>query len=353
MNALHDLLRAADEARRQQGAALDRLGFGPHTTPSRPVRRSPAGDLLAYQAANERQPAVLIVPAPIKTAYIWDLAPGRSVVQRLRATDVQVYLLAWQRPQPRDNWMGLAQYADRAISDCLEAIENETGAAKIFVTGHSLGGTLAAIFSSLHPDRLHGLIELEGPMEFGAGRLETAMAGGPPASAVTGLVGNVPGSLLDWMSVWADPFTFSAEPWLDWLQSSRSADERRLHWQVRRWALDETPIARQLFEEVEEELYRRNRFAEGELRIDGRPARPQAIEAPIVAILDRRSRIVPPPSVEAYRSRTGSSDVQILDYPGDTGVLMQHVGVLVGERAHKLLWPSILQWIEQRLPQAA
>jgi polyhydroxyalkanoate synthase len=147
------------------------------------------------------------------------------------------------------------------------------------------------------------------------------------------------------MSVWADPLSFSAEPWIDWLQSSGSTHERRLHWQVRRWSLDESPMARRLYEEVEEELYRRNRFAEGELRIDGRPARAQAIEAPILAVLDRRSRIVPAPSVEAYRRRTASKDVQILEYPGDTGVMMQHVGVLVGRNAHAALWPAVASWL--------
>jgi polyhydroxyalkanoate synthase subunit PhaC len=99
------------------------------------------------------------------------------------------------------------------------------------MAGHSLGGTLAAIFASLHPGRLHGR--------------------------------NVPGTALDLMSAWADPVSFSAEPWMDLPQSSRSADARRLHWQVRRWSLDESPMARRLFEEVEEALYRQNRFAEG------------------------------------------------------------------------------------------
>lgn len=330
---------------------LDRLGFGPRTTPSRTVRNTGAGELYAYQAPEDRRPAILIVPAPIKAAYIWDLSPERSVVRRLHEADMQVYLAAWRRPEARDDWMGLAEYADRAIGVCLDAIGQETGAAKVFIAGHSLGGTFAAIFSSLHPERVQGLIELEGPMEFGAGRLEAAIAAAPPAGAVTGVLGNVPGTALDLMSVWADPLSFSAEPWIDWLRSTASADERRLHWQVRRWTLDESPMARRLFEEVEQELYRQNRFAKGELRIDGRPARPQAIEAPIVAVLDRRSRIVPAPSVEAYRPRTGSTDVQVLEYAGDTGVMMQHVGVLVGRNAHESLWPTVLTWLRQRTAQ--
>lgn len=324
---------------------LERLGFGPQTRPSRTVRSWRAAHLHAYQPARKRQPALLIVPAPIKTAYIWDLAPGASAVERCVSAGLQVYMSVWQRPETGDEGMGLAEYADKTIGACLDEIRAETGEAKAFVAGHSLGGTLAAIFASLHPERVRGLIELEAPVQFGAGVLEAAAARGPSPSAIAEALGNVPGTFLDWASSHADPLTFNAEPWLDWLQSARSPGAHRLHWQVRRWSLDESPMARRLFEEVGEMLYRENRFAEGRLRVGGRLADPRAIDAPIVAVLDPRSWIVPPPSIEAYRTCSGSPDVRLVEYNGDAGVMMQHVGVLVGSNAHEAVWPRLLAWI--------
>jgi polyhydroxyalkanoate synthase len=231
----------------------------------------------------------------------------------------------------------------------MEAVREETGADRAFLAGHSLGGTLAAIYASLHPQRVRGMIALEAPIAFGAGPFEAAAAVAPPSAAITRPFGNMPGSYLDMASVAADPLTFNAEPFTDWLRSSVSAEARRLHWQVRRWTLDETPMAQRLFEEVDEALYRSNRFARGELRIAGLLADPRAIEAPIVAVLDRRSRIVPPASIEAYRTHTGSKDVEILEYAGDTGVVVQHVGVLVGPSAHAHLWPRICGWARSRV----
>lgn len=330
--------------RRQQGTLLDALGFGPQPKPSRTVWTSRAARVLAYQAPNARQPAILMVPAPIKTSYIWDMASGASALERWLVAGMQAYLIAWQLPDDGDEWMGLDEYASRSILECLQAVAAETGHSKVFLAGHSLGGTLAAIFASLHPERVRALIELEGPMAFGTGQLEAALARAPPAGAITQALGNVPGTFLDWASAWADPLTFGVEPWIDWMASGRSAAAHRLHWQVRRWSLDESPIARKLFDEVADALYRENRFAERCLRIGGRLADPRAIEVPILAVLDPRSRIVPPASVEAYRTCTGSSDVEILEYRGDTGVLMQHVGVLIGENAHASLWPQILDW---------
>jgi polyhydroxyalkanoate synthase len=37
----------------------------------------------------------------------------------------------------------------------------------------------------------------------------------------------------------------------------------------------------------------------------------------------------------------------VLHYEGDVGVSLQHVAPLVGRRAHALLWPGILDWIER------
>jgi polyhydroxyalkanoate synthase len=47
------------------------------------------------------------------------------------------------------------------------------------------------------------------------------------------------------------------------------------------------------------------------------------------------------PFVEAAASR----DKTVLDYAGDVGVSLRHVGPLVGRNAHALLWPQIVDWI--------
>lgn len=339
----------SDVVRRQQGHWMDRLGFGPEPTPSRVVHCHTGVQLLAYQQPNAQQPVLLIVPAPIKTPYIWDLAPESSVVQRCLGAGVQVYLMEWQRPQPGDEQMGLAEYADSLIAQCLRAIARETGQSKVFLAGHSLGGTFAAIFASLHTARLHGLIELEGPILFGpeVGKLESTVVKSPPGRALGDAFGNVPGSFLNIASSWADFATFNQEPWIDRLRTWSSPRARRAHWRVRRWTLDEMPLPQRLFEEIVDGLYRGNRFACGTLQVDGRVADPHAITTPILAVSDPRSRVVPAKSVEAYHYLTESRDVQILQYQGDVGVMLQHVGVLVGENAHKSLWPLVLAWMHQ------
>jgi polyhydroxyalkanoate synthase len=342
---MYALVDAADEARRLQGLVLERLGYGPVTTPSRTVCESSIADLIAYQDPGPERLCALLIPAPIKTHYIWDLDPAVSAVRRFLHAGLQVYLVRWRRP-PAKRGLGLAAYGDDAIAKCLDALRAETGQERTILAGHSLGGTLAAIFASLHPERVHGLVELEGPIEFGEGMIEALVAAVPETLARMESADTVPGTLLDVASVQADPLGFGAEPWLDLLASSPDPERRRLHLQVRRWTLDETPMAAALLDEVANRLYRDNQFAEGRLEVGGRLATPGAITAPVLGVLDPNSRIVPPSSIEAYRGRTRSSGVTLATYTGESGVVMQHVGVLVGRNAHRTLWPQIATWLQ-------
>lgn len=339
-----------DWSRRRLGEALDALGLGPIETPSRVLFAEAAVTLRAYGAGEGAGPAILLVPAPIKAAYVWDLAPRASVVRQCLRAGLRTHLVQWQRPGADEQGFGLAEYADRLILDCLQAIESEGGGRRAFLAGHSLGGTLAAIFASLHPERVAGLVLLGAPLHFGpdVGDLGPLVAIAPPARSLTRSTARVPGSALDVVSALASPWTFEWSRWLDWLASLPDARARETHLRVERWALDEMPLARQLFEDVVELLYREDRLMRGSLSIGGRRVGPELLVAPLLSVLDARCRVVPPESVVPYVRAAGSAQKRLIWYEGDVGVALQHVGMLVGENAHRRLWPEVLRWVRQQ-----
>src|SRR3954470_18324880 len=148
-----------DEARRQVGRGLDVLGLGPQETPYRVVAEWPGARLRAYhEQARTDGPVLLIVPAPFKRVYLWDLLPEVSVVRRCLERGLRVYLLEWLTPTQREDGFGFADYADCLPTAALDAIQAETGVATPVLAGHSLGGTLAAIFATLAPERVGGLV---------------------------------------------------------------------------------------------------------------------------------------------------------------------------------------------------
>lgn len=331
-----------DSMRRTGGNILDFIGSGPVTTPAREIFSDGLLTLKSY--GSFREIAVLIVPAPFKRSYIWDILPDASVVRRFLREQIKVYMIEWQRPGNRED-AGLAEYAETSISKCLSFIERETGRKKLFIAGNSLGGTLAAVFSCLHTEKVKGLILIGAPLSFGPGTgdIDRLVAMGPFMNSARG---NVPGSFLNTLSFIASPAAFAFDRWADWLMSLADAEAMRLHLCVERWSLDESPLSRRLFEEVTEQLYRKNLFMLGKLKVGGTPVLPDAFDAPLLAVLDEKCSVVPPRSTLPFLDAAKSVEKKILWYSGDVGVSLRHVGALVGRSAHQHLWPEIVAWVK-------
>ena len=330
---------ALDTARRMQGMALDALGFGPTETPYETIFRTAGASLRRYGTGKEPGPAVVIVPAPIKRPYIWDLAPAASTVRRLLAAGARVFLLEWERTTEP---FGLAEYADRLIREALDA----AGAERAVLLAHSLGGLFAAVFAALHPERVRGLALLATPLHFAPGvGIFGAMADALPMEA---LPSSVPGSFLGAASFRAAPETFGWDRFLDLAASLGAPEALTLHLRVERWALDEFPLPGRLLAELATHLARDDAFVRGTLSVGGQLATPSRVTAPLLCVVDPRCRVVPPAAVLPFLEAAGSTDKMLLHYEGDVGVSLQHIGLLVGPQAHARLWPEIARWVERQ-----
>ncbi len=136
----------------------------------------------------------------------------------------------------------------------------------------------------------------------------------------------------------------------DLLTSGTDPEALRSHLRVTRWALDEFPFPGRLFEEVIERLYRQDGFARGRLTVGGQRVGPDRLTMPMLQVLNPHSRVVPPSSVLPVHAAAPSRDKRLLSYSGERGVGLQHVGALVGRRAHQQLWPPILAWVAALAP---
>jgi polyhydroxyalkanoate synthase len=330
------LFEQLDRVRRAQGSLLDAIGLGPLEAPYEEIHREPGMALRRYGDAKAGGPLVLVVPAPIKRPYIWDLVPEVSAVRRLLAAGARVLLADWQ---PAPSAFGLAEYADRLLLAGLDAARAE----RAVLLAHSLGGLFAAIFATLHPERVRGLGLLAAPLHFGA---ETPVFNAMVARLdAANLPEALPGSFLSAASANAAPDTFGSERLLDALLAAADAARLRTHLLVERWALDEFALPRRLVAELAMQIVREDRFMRGSLQVGARAALPAHLVAPLLCVHDPRCRLVPPAAVLPFVEAAASRDKTVLRYEGDVGVALQHVGPLVGRNAHAALWPRVLEWI--------
>jgi polyhydroxyalkanoate synthase len=338
-------LKNMDRMRQARGKMLDQLGFGPQESPFT-VLHTEAGLKLRKYGGSTGGPAVLLVPAPIKKAYIWDLTPQTSVVRLWLEQGYQVYMAEWL-PGTGPHF-GLDDYGDRLLGVCQRMIAADSGQATMTVAGHSLGGVLAAIHACLRPDAVNAVVLLEAPLHFGAdaGCFASMISATPNAQPIAEAYGEVPGAFLNMVSARAAPHAFQLERFLDRCLCMGNPQAFATHMRVERWTCDEFPLPGRMFSEVVELLYREDQLTCGTLRMGERVIGPQDLRAPLLNVVDPRSAVIPSSSVLPFHDAAASEVKRVLHYEGDVGVNLQHVGVLVGTNGHTRIWPAIFDWLK-------
>jgi poly[(R)-3-hydroxyalkanoate] polymerase subunit PhaC len=341
------MLQLMDSLRRAQGNALEMLGFGPTECGYRVLASAPRWCLRDY-AGGGSGPAVLLIPAPIKRPYIWDLAPSASAVRYCLRQGLRVYLLEWKPPRFGQGDAGLDEYADQAIVGAIAEIARAAGGKAPFLVGHSLGGTFAAIAGALEPQSVRGLVLLGSPLCFqpGSSPFRNSLVSIAPSTLSD--IDVVPGSLLSQISALAAPDSFIWSRMRDAAVSIADPLALDIHARVERWTLDEMPLPGMLVDQILGWLYREDRFCRGILPVRGNTVGPASLRLPTLAVVNTADEVAPLPSVRPFIEAMSARDKGIIEYAGETGVGLQHLAILAGRNAYARVWPEILAWLSAR-----
>ena len=337
----------SDRLRQTQASALDVFGVGPNECEFRVISSGPHWRLRQYGGPGLR-PALLIVPAPIKRPYIWDLTPSVSAVRFCLHHGLGVHLIEWVPPSDGARCAGLDEYAGQAIAACVSRVATESGEARPFLVGHSLGGTLAAIFCALEPLSARGIVLLSAPLCFeqASSRFRDALISMVPTTLSETDV--IAGSLLSQVSAMASPDTFLWSRWLDAALSVADPAAIDLHVRVERWALDEVALPGKLVNQIVQWLYRDNRLCRGALTVCGTTVGPSRLRSPLLAIVNAADEIGPLESVTPFINQMATRDAQVMVCQSEVGIGLQHLGMLAGRQAYVRVWPQIISWLRAR-----
>ncbi|MGO9008027.1 MAG: alpha/beta fold hydrolase [Beijerinckiaceae bacterium] len=334
----------ADNLRRAQANALDAFGLGPRECTFQVISSGPGWRLRDY-AGPAAEPPLLIVSSPIKRPYIWDLTPSVSAVRYCLDHGLHVYLLEWTPPAAGNGHAGLDEYIGQAIAACVTTISNTVHGTQPFLIGHSLGGALAAIFCAAEPHATRGLVLLSTPLCFeqaSSGFRDALVSLVPSGLPETDVVA---GSLLSHVSAAASPKTFLWSRWKDAALSLADPSALEIHARIERWSLDEVALPAKLVNQIVQWLYRENRLCRGTLSIGGRTLGPTSLQIPTLAIVNTGDEIAPLASIAPFIDKIENTDTRIIEYPGEVGVVLQHLGMLVGREAFARIWPQIISWL--------
>jgi polyhydroxyalkanoate synthase subunit PhaC len=125
------------------------VGVDLAVTPGSVVLRTPVFELIQYHPATAavRQVPLVIVPPTINKFYVMDLAPGRSLVEYLVGSGLQVFMISWRNPDARHAQWDFNTYG-QAVLDALDAAARITGSEQAALAGACSGGILSAMVAA-------------------------------------------------------------------------------------------------------------------------------------------------------------------------------------------------------------
>lgn len=290
---------------------------------------------------------ILLVYALINRPYILDLMPGNSFVEYLVGEGFQVYLLDWGIPGDEDAALSFDHYVLDYLPAAVRNVLRHAHAEELTLFGYCMGGTMAAMYAALFPDKpLKNLVLLTTPIAFPPDQLGLlglwTRAEYFDPERVIAAYGNAPAALIDHAMRMLKPVTNYVGTYVtmwDRLRQDRPMDT----WlAMNTWVTDGIPMAAATFRQWIRDFYQRNLLAEGELRLRGQRVRLTNISCPVLIIAGKRDHICPMPQTEATMTLIGSQDRTFLAL--DAG----HVGLLTGSDARSQMWPNVRNWLLPR-----
>jgi polyhydroxyalkanoate synthase len=70
-----------------------------------------------------------------------------------------------------------------------------------------------------------------------------------------------------------------------------------------------------------------------------------ALRVPVLALFNREDAVAPPLSIVPFIDAMSGGYASLIESPGEAGVGLQHLAILVGRQAHATVWPDIISWL--------
>ncbi len=114
-------------------------------TPGSVVLRTDVLELIQYapQTDTVREVPLLFVPPTINKFYVFDLAPGRSMIEWFVRQGQQVFAISWRNPDVQQGHFDLDTYADEVLQ-ARDAVAAITGQSAVHLNGACSGGIISA-----------------------------------------------------------------------------------------------------------------------------------------------------------------------------------------------------------------
>lgn len=297
--------------------------------------------LLHFKGEKRHRIPLLLVYAFINRPYILDLHEEVSVVKKLLAEGIDVWMIDWGYPKRADKFLRIADYIDY-IDFCVDKIRKETKVEAITLHGYCLGSTLAVIYSALFPEKVKNLVIQTPPINFDTENALALWAKHLDAKKISRAMGNVSGEMLNIAFLLVDPIRLVLGKYQGLLDNAENEKFLKEFFYMDFWIFDSPSVPGSVFEEFIGRWYHNNELIENKYDVNGKKVDLNKITMPVLALYAEKDHITPPSSVIPFFEKIPSKDKKAMSV--DKG----HIGLTVSKSSHAKLWKEAIKWIAER-----
>lgn len=317
------------------------------TTPKELVFEEDIVKLYHFQPVRRLKCSVplMINYALVNRETMMDLEEGKSLIRNLLGLGVDIYMIVWGYPSRTERYITMDDYIDMYIDDCVEYIRDENGVDRINLMGVCQGGTFAAIYAALYPEKIRNLITMVTPIDFHTDDgLLNIWARYLDADLLVDALGNISGDLMNFIFLMLKPHQLMMDKYVGFIEGAKNPKAIENFLRMEKWIFDSPDQAGEAFRKFVNELFKKNSLIKGQLEIGGRRVDLKNIDMPVLNIFAEQDHLVPPSSSRAFGQHTSSSDFTDKSFP------VGHIGVYVSSKTQKDLAPTIANWLVNRDP---
>jgi len=311
-------------------------------TDSESIKMNGQYHLLHYKSKKSNKTPILIVYSLINRHYILDLLPKISVVKHFIDSGFDVYATDWETPTTFDKGMTLEKYIHEYVEKSVKKVQEITGFKKITLFGYCWGGIFSLIYSTMHPETVKNLVLHATPLDLE--KPDTVIEKWTKQINPDIMIekfGNVPGQIVNFAFMMRNPLeSFLKYP--NYFKKPRSPEEIQQFMAIETWLYDSRPITGKVYKEIIEKIYQKNQLIHNKMKVGGKLVDLGNLTMPVLNIVGENDDLVPPDSSKYVMCDIPSTDKELMEFP--TG----HVGLCISKKAHKELWPKVVDWIEKR-----
>lgn len=291
-------------------------------------------------------PPLLMVYGFINRHYILDLVPEVSIVRSLLKHGFDIYATDWSTPSSYDKDLTLDHFVNRYMDKSVDLIREITKSDKISLFGYCWGGNLVLMYAALHPEKVRNIVTIATPGDFSADNtLLNLWTRNMKVDTLLDAFGNAPGELLNGAFSLRNPieYIYKYQDFFERQQRQPEALESELEFfATETWLYDSPPIIGEIYREFVKHCYQGNLFIKNKMTVNGSIVDLGRITAPFLNVIAQKDDLVAPSSSNALNNVVGSKDKTMVEYPSG------HVGLIIGHRAHKEIWPKVGNWLRDR-----